>query len=121
MENKEFNERLIEAMPEAKDTYLKEKKDFWEYEEPGSTIVVEDYLMPVVYDALDKGDGKLLSRFGNWVEEMVSSEDEIATNVIFVCIFEKAFYEERIEGLKPYFGPKTMEWYAETSFGRGEK
>ncbi len=116
MEKKKFNERLIEAIPEAKDTYLKEKEDFWKDEEPGSTIVVEDYLMPVVYDALEKDDGKLLSRFGEWVEEMVSSEDGLATDVIFVCVFEKAFYEERIEGLKPYFGPKTLAWYAQTSF-----
>lgn len=122
MGSKDFNKRLVEDIPEVRPAYRKEKKDFWKDEEPGSTIVVEDYLMPFVYSALEKKDDKLLGEFRDWLEGICSLQDEFCDEVIFVSIFEKAYYEGKIRLLASNaFGPKAMDFYSKTSFASRKK
>ncbi len=115
MENREFNKILIENIPEVEEAYLSEKA-IWEGEEPGSSIIVEDALMPLVYDALKTQNKTLLDKFSAWLEKMVKLDDEFVDETIFVCIFEKAFYEEKIDKLLPYFQENTITRYEQTSF-----
>ena len=117
MENKEFNALLLDKTPEVRPIYEREVKDFWEGEEPGSTIVVEDYLMPLVYKALDEDDERLLEEFRSWLEEVSSLGDDDCEEVIFVCIFEKAFYEKRLGELKRRaFGPNALKFLSRTCY-----
>ena len=115
MENKEFNERLVASIPEMLKPY-KEAKEWWDDEEPGTTIIVEDYLMPLVYKAIERKDKALLSKFAMWLDGMVSLKDGIVDSIIYVGVFEKAFFEGKIEGLKPYFLKETNKMYESISF-----
>ena len=115
MENKEFNERLVASIPEMLKPY-KEAKEWWGDEEPGTTIVVEDYLMSLIYKALEKKGKALLSKFATWLESMASSKDGAVDSTIYVGVFEKAFFEGKIEDLKPYFLKETNKMYESISF-----
>ena len=115
MENKEFNGRLVASIPEMAEPY-KEAKEWWDDEEPGTTIIVEDYLMPLVYKAIERQDKALLSSFATWLEGMVSLKDGIVDSTIYVGVFEKAFFEGKIEELKPYFLKETNKMYESISF-----
>ena len=115
MENKEFNERLVASIPEMLKPY-KEAKEWWGDEEPGTTIIVEDYLVPLVCKAIERKDKALLSKFAIWLEDMVSLKDGIVDSAIYVGVFEKAFFEGKIEDLKPYFLKETNKMYESISF-----
>ena len=117
MEPKEFNERMVAYIPEMAGPY-KAALEWWMDDEPGPTVLVEDDLMPLVYKALDDGDEAFLAKFALWMEDMVSLKDELTQSAIYVCVFEKAFYEGRIEELKPYFLKATKEMYEGTSFAK---
>jgi hypothetical protein len=115
MENKEFNEKLVASIPEILKPY-KEAKEWWDDEEPGTTIVVEDYLMPLIYKAIERKDKALLSKFAIWLEDMVSLKDGVVDSTIYVGVFEKAFFEGKIDDLKPYFLKETNKMYESISF-----
>ena len=117
MEAKEFNERMVASIPEMAGPY-KAAIEWWMDDEPGPTVLVEDDLMPLVYKALDDEDEAFLAKFALWMEDMVSLKDELTRSTIYVCVFEKAFYEGRIEGLKPYFLKASKEMYEGTSFAK---
>lgn len=122
MESKDFNEKLVNEIPEVRPIYEKEKTNFWEDEEPGSTIVVEDYLMPLVYSALEKNDDKLLGEFKSWLEGICSLRDDFCDEVVFASVFEKAYYDEKITLLvSEVFGPKAKEAFFKTSFAASDK
>ena len=114
-ENKEFNEKLVASIPEMAEPY-RLAKETWGEEEPGTTIIVEDYLMPLVYKAIERKDKASLSKFATWLEAMVSLKDGIVDSTIYVGVFEKAFFEGKIEGLKPYFLKETNKMYESISF-----
>lgn len=121
MEDKEFNEKLIQMVPEAKPGYEGEKRIYDEGEEPGSTIIVEDVLMPLVYKALEDGDENLLSEFRTWLEEVASLKDEVCEEIIYICVFEQAFSEKKLEELKKKaFGPLATAYLKTTIFGDEE-
>lgn len=115
MENKEFNEKLVASIPEMLEPY-KEAKEWWDNEEPGTTIIVEDYLMPLIYKAIENNNKALLSKFAIWLEDMVSLKDGVVDSTIYVGVFEKAFFEGEIEDLKPYFLKSTSKMYESISF-----
>ena len=117
MENKEFNGRLVASIPEMAEPY-RLAKEIWGEEEPGTTIIVEDYLMPLIYKALEKKDEKTLSKVALWLEDMASSDDEVAKAALFIGVFEHAYFDGKIEGLKPYFLKKTRKMYDNTSLAR---
>ena len=94
----------------------KEAKECWDDEEPGTTIIVEDYLMPLVCKAIERKGKALLSKFAIWLEGMVSLKDGIVDSTIYVGVFEKAFFEGKIEDLKPYFLKETNKMYESISF-----
>ena len=122
MEPKEFNEKLIQMVPEAKPGYEDEKRIYDEDEEPGSTIIVEDVLMPLVYKALEDGDKNLLSEFRAWLEEVTSLKDEVCEEIVYICVFEQAFSEKKLEELKKkVFGPSAMAYLKTTIFGDEQK
>ena len=119
MENKEFNEKLVAAIPEMLKPY-KEAKEWLDDEEPGTTIVVEDYLMPLIYKAIERKDKALLSKFATWLEDMVSLKDGILDSTIYVGVFEKAFFEGKVEDLKPYFLEETNKMCESISFPKDD-
>lgn len=113
MEDKKFNEELITAIPEAKERYLKEV-EMWDGEEPGSTIIVESCVMPIVYEALDGDISKklIVERFLDWMEEIISKGDKEEKNIILIAVFEKMMQENKINQIKEYFKEKTKEYFA---------
>ena len=117
MENKEFNERLVASVPEMAEPY-RLAKEAWGEEEPGTTIIVEDYLMPLIYKALEKKDEKTLLKVALWLEDMASSNDEVAKAALFIGVFEHSYFDGKIEDLKPYFLKETRKMYDGTSLAR---
>ncbi len=120
MENKEFNERLVASIPEMAEPY-RLAKESWGEEEPGTTIMVEDYLMPLVYEALEKNNKKLLSEVALWLEDMASSCDEVARSAVFIGVFEHAYFDGKIGSLGPYFLKETRKMYEDTSLAKNAK
>ncbi len=66
-ENKEFNERMVASIPEMFGPY-KAAIEWWAGGDPGSTVLVEGNLMPLVYKALGNGGKVFLAKFALWVE-----------------------------------------------------
>ena len=118
MENKEFNGRLVASIPEMLKPH-KEAKGWWGGEEPGTTIVVEGCLVPLACKAIERKGKALLSSFSTWLDGMVSLEDGIVDSIIYVGVFEKAFFEGEIEDLKPYFLKETDKMHESMPFPKG--
>lgn len=118
MEKNDFNSLVLKRVPAISDLYEKEKREVWDGEGPASTIVVEDILMPFVYEALEKSDESTLHQFSSWLEEVLQTNDDYFLDVIYCGVFEKAYYEGKLPLLMPYFSDYVVEYLKQTPFSK---
>lgn len=91
VEDKEFNERSVASIPEMAEP-CKAAIAWWMGEESGSTLLVENDLMPLVYKALDNGDEAFLVRFASWLEDVASLKERMTDSIVYACVFETAIH-----------------------------
>lgn len=114
MKANEFNSIVIKYFDEIKDSYLSDKENIWDGEEMGSTILIEDYLMPFIYEHLN--DKSVMDRLSLLLEELISNKDDYCDEVLYCSFFEKMHYENMEDTFIPFFKENAIEFYKQLKF-----
>lgn len=114
MKISEFNKIVLEHFKEIKNKYELDVKDEWDGEEIGSTILIEDYLLPFIYNHLE--DSEVMNKLAKLLEELISLNDEFCEEVLYCSFFEKIYYDKLEYKFIPYFKKNTKSFYEHLSF-----
>lgn len=114
MEKNKFNSIVLNYFIEIKEKYLNDIEKEWEGEEIGSTILVEDYLLPFIYANL--GNKDIMNRLSNMLEELISLEDEYCEEVLYCAFFEKIHYDNMEDKFILYYKDKTKQFFKTLRF-----
>ena len=114
MEISEFNAIVLKYFDEIKEGYIFDKENEWDGEEIGSTILIEDYLMPFVYSHL--GDERIMAKLSDLLEDLLSLKDDFCEEVLYCSFFEKIHYENTESNFEPYFKKDTMDFFKKLTF-----
>lgn len=114
MEKNEFNSIVLKHFDEIKKKYMFDKDNEWDGEEIGSTILIEDYLMPYVYTHLN--DEQVMRKLSNLLEELLSLKDDFCEEVLYCSFFEKIHYEKTEKIFVAYFKKNTKEFFSQLKF-----
>ncbi len=114
MEKREFNSIVLQHFEEIKEKYEFDKKNIWDDEEIGSTILIEDDLMPFIYDHIE--NERIMNRLSELLEELLSLKDNFCEEVLYCSFFEKIRYEKTEEKFIRYFRENTKEFYDQLRF-----
>ena len=114
MEKNKFNKIVLKYFEEIKYQYESDKKNIWDNEDIGSTIVMEDYLMPFIYEHLN--DLEIMSRLSDMLEDFLSLHDDFCEEVLYCSFFEKIHYEKKEDNFIRYFKSKTKQFYDKLKF-----
>ena len=114
MEKNKFNEIILKYFKEIKYQYENDKINIWDGEDVGSTIVIEDYLMPFIYKHLNNIE--IMNRLSDMLEEFLSLHDDFSEEVLYCSFFEKIHYEKKEDKFIKYFKPKTKEFFDKLKF-----
>lgn len=95
MDETKLNTLLLERFPELTGQF-EEYTSWQDGIETGCFLTFEDLLLPLARQALNAHDKDFLARMGDFIEELMTSDDEHAVNVATVGL---------IEGLKAYGNP----------------
>jgi hypothetical protein len=87
----ELNRLLIQNFPYLREKYLKEVS-WQEGHKTGSHVVYADVLRPHLTDCISHNRTSKLERVFNFLEDVLSLEDEYAEEVILFSIFENTAY-----------------------------
>ena len=87
MNEKDMNELLLNAFPSLRDEF--DGYTSWQDGiETGAFLTYEDVFRPKIEDAVKKQDVAYLNKVAEFVEKLLESDDEYATNVVTVGILE---------------------------------
>ena len=114
MERNKFNSIIIEYFNEIEDKYLADIKNDWDGEEIGSTILIEDYLLPFIYDNLE--NDIVMNKLGLMLEEILMLNDDYCEEVLYSSFFEKIHYDHLENKFINFFKDKTREFYKSLKF-----
>lgn len=114
MEKREFNSIVLQHFEEIEEKYEADKKNIWDDEEIGPTILIEDDLMPFIYDHIE--DERIMNRLSDLLEVLLSEKDDFCEEVLYCSFFEKIYYEKTEEKFVPYFREKTKEFHEQLMF-----
>ncbi len=114
MKANEFNLIVLKHFDQIKGKYISNKENEWDGEEIGSTILIEDYLIPFIYEHLE--DEKIMNKLSNLLEELLSIKDEFCEEVLYCSFFEKIHYENVESKFIPYFKENTKEFFKQLKF-----
>ncbi len=114
MEKSKFNSIVLKYFNEIKEKYLFDVKNEWDGEEVGSTILIEDYLLPYVYEHLD--DERAMSNLSDLLEELISFKDDYCEEILYCSFFEKIHYENLENKFVPYYKKNTKMFYNQLKF-----
>lgn len=114
METSKFNKIVLSHFSEIKDKYDLDLLNEWDGEEIGSTILIEDYLMPFIYDHLE--DKRIMDKLGVLLEELILLKDDFCDEVLYCSFFEKIHYEDTEYKFLPYFKENTKNFFNNLKF-----
>jgi len=103
---KKVNEKLLEAFPELKHSF--EEETSWQdgiY--TGSTVVYEDVFKWFIQDQINSNNEKNLVRIFEFIEKMITTDDEYQKYVIEVAIIEWLAYSDVYSKVEKYLLPNT--------------
>lgn len=113
MTPKELNTRLIAAFPELERVY-KEQTEWQEGDDTGSHVVYGDILVPVLIPLLKGEQYKLVKKYTDFLEELLATNDEYATDVVATSVIESVYFDEIDKAaVKSLLGDKCMSIWAE--------
>lgn len=114
MENIDFNKIILNYFNEIKEKYIQDIEKIWNDEEMGSTILIEDYLMPYIYKNLN--NNKVMTKLSNCLEEILMKNDEFCEEVLYCAFFEKIHYDGVEDKFIKYYKTQTKEFYSKLKF-----
>lgn len=109
-----LNKLLLERFPELGEQFG-EYTSWQDGMATGCFLTYEDLLLPLALHALDCGNETFLQRLGGFVEELMTSGDELAANVATVGLIEglKAHGNDLI---RSFLGPNSLQEYDNLSY-----
>lgn len=109
-----LNKLLLERFPELGEQFG-EYTSWQDGMATGCFLTYEDLLLPLALQAIDCGDEAFLQCLGGFVEELMTSGDELAVNVSTVGLIEglKAHGNERVQS---FLGPNSLREYDDFSY-----
>lgn len=110
MSPKELNTKLLEKFPELIDAF-NEETSWQEGISTGSTVVFEDVFMPFIINAIEKDMTDVIKKIFEFVEELVTSNDEYAKNVAEVAIIENIGSYDIKDKIIKYLLPESLKSY----------
>jgi hypothetical protein len=113
--------KLLTALPELEKPYLERLKSYCGH--PGNYEAVFDYLRPALKEHIAKGGHTdFLRRSSSFIEQVCSSGDLEAINVLWIEIFEWLVHSPagELKFLWPILGPSTKAKIKEVAFRRRE-
>lgn len=114
METSKFNKIVLSHFCEIKNKYDFDVVNEWDGEEIGSTILIEDYLMPFIYNHLE--DKNIMNRLGVLLEKLISLKDDFCEEVLYCSFFEKIHYENIECKFVPFFKDNTKDFFCHLKF-----
>lgn len=88
MEAKDLNSQLIKMIPSIQNKFTEICDDI-DGLETGSTIVMEDVLLPFTVEAIEKDDSDAIQKVSNFIEWLSDYyDDEYAGDVLVISIYE---------------------------------
>lgn len=91
MNSKELNKILIKKFPELERNYRNEVS-WQEGDETGSHVVYGDVLNPYIIECISKENTNKLKEIFKFIEYLLDSGDDYASNVISVSVLESVLY-----------------------------
>ena len=111
MTSKELNMLLLKTFPGIYDTYIDETQ-WQDGDDTGSHIVFEDVFVPNLLKLLQENDIIAISHAFEFIEKLIDTHDDYATEVVFFSILESLFYRCNNHNLiLPYMGNKSKEFF----------
>jgi hypothetical protein len=113
--------KLLSAFPELEKLYLEEVKSY--YGLPGNYWVIAVILKPVLTEQVTKKEGSnFVRRIAQFFEQVCTSGDNEAVNVLWIEIFEWLVHSRagELKFLWPILGPSTKTVIKEVAFRRRE-
>ena len=112
--------KLLTAFPELEKPYVEEVKSY--YGLPGNYWVFAVILKPVLTEQISKTDSAFVSRIAEFIEEVCTSGDIEAVNVLWIEMFEWLVHSQagELKFLWPILGPSTKEVIKEVASRRRE-
>jgi hypothetical protein len=114
MEKNKFNSIVIEKFEDLKEKYLKDIEFEWDGEIMGSTILIEDYLLPYLYENIN--NEKIMSILSDFLEELISLKDDFCEEVLYSSFFEKIHFDNMEEKFIKYFKAETKAFFNKLKF-----
>ena len=109
MTSKELNLKLLKAFPELEDIY-KEEVEWQEGDDTGSHVVFGDVLTPYLLEKINTGNAAIMKKIFDFLEELLISDDEYASEVITCSILESIIMDDiNIDFVESFLGEKSME------------
>lgn len=114
MEKNEFNSIVLRYFDSLKNAYYHDVEIEWDGEAIGSTILIEDYLMPYIYTNID--NVTLIENLSCMLEEILSYDDEYCEEVLYSSFFEKIHYDNFEEKFTKFYKEKTKKFFEKLVF-----
>lgn len=114
MENKELNLIVLKYFQNLKKQYSHDVEVEWDGEEMGSTILVEDYLVPFLYNNINNVN--VMEALADMLEEILTYNDDYCEEVLYCAFFEKIHYDNMEEKFVCYYKENAMKFYKSISF-----
>lgn len=116
MEAKDLNSQLIKMIPSIQNKFAKICDDI-DGLETGSTIVMEDVLLPFTVEAIEKDDSDAIQKVSNFIEWLSDYyDDEYAGDVLVISIYEAIHCSPNKKKLEMLLGEKAKKQYESISW-----
>ncbi|MBQ7075834.1 MAG: hypothetical protein IJM94_03425 [Clostridia bacterium] len=96
MTSKELNLKLIQSFPEIKEIYH-EETSWQDGDETGSHVVYEDVFVPFIKKQISDGKEQVIDNVFNYIEILLESNDEYASEVIALSVIESLAFDEDVD------------------------
>lgn len=102
MTSRELNCMLIQWVPEIAASYKKEV-EWQDGDETGSHIIFGDVLVPHMIKLVEEQDNESLERIFDFIEHLLSLDDEYAEEVVVLSVIESLYY--RVKNFRETYLP----------------
>ena len=115
MNEKQMNEKMLEAFPELKEEF--DKYVSWQDGmDTGAFLTYEDVFRPHIEKAIEENDMPFLERVSTFLEDLYLTGDEYAMSVVYVGILEGLKANCDNSAVRAFLKPTTQKEFDELEY-----
>ncbi len=99
MTSAELNFKLTETFPELAPAY-REETAWQDGDDTGSHVIYTDVFVPFIKAQMQAENEQMIERIFAFVEELLSSDDAYASEVIFLSVLESLVFDEEVDHVR---------------------